>query len=92
MPFFELLQRLEAAGYRAYIPRADRDYSVTVGVRMLTLRHVLKEDNGVYKLNEKELELLQYYANSIEHLVESLTPTQADTDSTNLTNLNKEKL
>ena len=89
---FELLQRLEAAGYRAYIPRADRDYSVTVGVRMLTLRHVLKEDNGVYKLNEKELELLQYYANSIEHLVESLTPTQADTDSTNLTNLNKEKL
>ncbi len=87
---FELLQRLEAAGYRAYIPRADRDYSVTVGVRMLTLRHVLLEDNNVFKLNEKELELLQYYANSIEHLVDSLKAPQANTDSSNLTNLTNE--
>ncbi|MEE9335351.1 MAG: 1-acyl-sn-glycerol-3-phosphate acyltransferase [Granulosicoccaceae bacterium] len=88
---FELLQRLEAAGYRAYIPRADRDYSVTVGVRMLTLRHILHEDNGVYKLDEKELELLQYYANSIEHLVDTLSPTPADTNLINPTTLSNEK-
>ena len=82
---FELLQRLEAAGYRAYIPREDRDYAVTVGVRMLTLRHVLQEDNSVYRLNLDELELLQYYANSIEHLVDSLTPSQTNIHTTTLT-------
>jgi len=42
---FRLLKALEAAGYRAYIPRSDRDYAVAVGVRMLTLRHILL-DNG----------------------------------------------
>jgi glycerol-3-phosphate O-acyltransferase len=68
---FELLRSLEAAGYRAYIPRADRDYAVTVGARMLTLRRVLNQNNGEFSLNQDELELLQYYANSIAHLVKS---------------------
>jgi len=35
---FNLLQALNDAGYRAYIPRSDRDYAVAVGVRMFTLR------------------------------------------------------
>ncbi len=68
---FELLSNLESAGYRAYIPRADRDYAVTVGVRMLTLRRILNESNGEFSVNPDELELLQYYANSIAHLVAS---------------------
>jgi len=69
---FTLLQKLEQAGYRAYIPRSDRDYAVTVGVRMLTLRHILTDNNGDFKVNLKELALLEYYANSIKHLVDSL--------------------
>lgn len=69
---FNLLQQLERAGYRAYIPRADRDYAVTVGVRMLTLRHILHDDNGEFSVNQKELPLLEYYANSIKHLVEKM--------------------
>ena len=66
---FNLLQQLEDAGFRAYIPRADRDYAVTVGVRMLTLRHILNDVNGEFSVNQKELPLLEYYSNSIKHLV-----------------------
>ena len=70
---FSLLQTLEKASYRAYIPRSDRDYAVTVGVRMLTLRHILNDDEGLYSVNEKEVPLLKYYANSIKHLIDSLS-------------------
>ena len=69
---FKLLRALEKSGHRAYIPRSDRDYAVTVGVRMLTLRHILDDDNGMYTVNKNELSLLEYYANSIKHLVDSL--------------------
>ncbi len=65
---FELLTQLENAGYRAYIPRGDRDYGVTVGIRMLTLRHVLLENKGLLSVNHNDLPLLTYYANSIAHL------------------------
>jgi len=69
---FNLLQRLEQAGFRAYIPRSDRDYAVAVGVRMLTLRHILNDNDGEYSVNDAEITLLEYYANSIEHLVQQL--------------------
>ena len=69
---FTLLQELEDAGYRAYIPRSDRDYAVTVGVRMLTLRHILHDNDGEFSVNQQELPLLEYYSNSIKHLVDTL--------------------
>jgi len=69
---FNLLQQLEEAGYRAYIPRADRDYAVAVGVRMLTLRHILHDVDGELSVNEKEMPLLEYYSNSIKHLVQKI--------------------
>jgi len=64
----ELLDDLEARGYRAYIPRGDYNYAVDVGVRMLTLRHILIEDEGLLRTNPDERALLEYYANSIAHL------------------------
>ena len=42
----------------------------TVGLRMLTLRHLVLEEDGNYRANPKELMLLQYYANAIVHLFE----------------------
>ena len=65
---FTLLGQLEANGYRAYIPRGDREYSVTVGIRMLTLRRILIEEAGMYRANPNDTHLLHYYANSISHL------------------------
>ena len=46
---------------------ADRDYAVTVGLRMLTLRHFVTEADGLYRANEDERDMLRYYANAIEH-------------------------
>ena len=36
----ELMRRVEAAGAHVYVPRGDRDYAITVGLRMLTLREL----------------------------------------------------
>jgi len=69
-----LLQALKEKGHRAYIPRADRDYAVTVGVRMLTLRRILLEDDGYLRVNPAEHGLLAYYANSIAHLLPDKAP------------------
>ena len=69
---FDLLEKLESAGYRAYIPRGDRDYAVTVGIRMLTLRHVLQTKDGLLTVNKDNLHLMDYYANSIAHLIRNV--------------------
>jgi glycerol-3-phosphate O-acyltransferase len=51
-----------------YVPRTDRDYVLTVGLRMLTLRHLVRERDGPFTANPDELKVLAYYANSIAHL------------------------
>ncbi|MFM2120109.1 MAG: hypothetical protein RL722_1577 [Pseudomonadota bacterium] len=61
---------LDAVGARLYLPRQDQDYAIEVGLRMLALRRVLTQDgaDGLYRVAPGELELLAYYALSIEHL------------------------
>ena len=63
-----LIGELEQRGSYVHIPRADRDYAITVGLRMLKLRRLVAEDDGNYRTNPDELVLLQYYANAIAHL------------------------
>ena len=66
---FNLITELEAAGAHLHIPRHDRDYTLTTGIRMLTLRHVMiRTEDGLYHANPQETLLLRYYANSIAHL------------------------
>jgi glycerol-3-phosphate O-acyltransferase len=65
----QLLARLEAAGAHVYIPRGDLDYAVTVGLRMLRMRHLVDEKAGVFHARQEEMPLLAYYANSIAHFV-----------------------
>jgi glycerol-3-phosphate O-acyltransferase len=70
-----LIGELEGRGSYVHIPRADRDYAITVGLRMLTLRHlVLEEEDGNYRANPQEQILLKYYANAIVHLFEGAAP------------------
>ena len=64
-----LLQRLESA--HVYIPRRDLDYALTVGLRMLRLRRLVEDRDGLLAPREEELPLLRYYANSIAHLVQA---------------------
>ena len=65
-----IIERLERAAARVYVPRRDLDYALDVGLRMLLVRHLVDEKDGAYLARESELPLLRYYANSIAHLVE----------------------
>ncbi|HEY2928919.1 1-acyl-sn-glycerol-3-phosphate acyltransferase [Piscinibacter sp.] len=67
----ELVGKLEQRGARLYVPRSDWDYAVGAGLRMLTLRHLVDERDGLFVARSNEEALLRYYANSIAHL---LTP------------------
>jgi glycerol-3-phosphate O-acyltransferase len=64
------MARVEAAGGQVYVPRADRDYAVSVGLRMLILRGLVVERDGLFVADPDELTLLRYYANSVAHLVD----------------------
>jgi glycerol-3-phosphate O-acyltransferase len=68
---FRLMTELENAGAHVYIPRRDQDYAIVAGLRMLTLRHLVEETDGLYVAKTGEMPLLRYYAGSISHLVES---------------------
>ncbi len=64
-----LVQRLEARGAHVHIPRRDQEYAIEVGLRMLRLRHLVAEIDGLYSAEPDEIALLRYYANSIAHLL-----------------------
>jgi glycerol-3-phosphate O-acyltransferase len=65
-----LMQQVESSGGHVYVPRGDRDYAIDVGLRMLTLRRLVIEEDGLLRANPGELRVLAYYANSIAHLGE----------------------
>jgi len=68
----KLMLELEEAGAHIYIPRSDRDYAFTVGLRMLTLRHIVEESDGIFRTRAEDLAILEYYAASIAHHLEKL--------------------
>jgi glycerol-3-phosphate O-acyltransferase len=69
----ELQRCYEALGAHVYTPRSDADYSVLVGLRMMTQRQLLIERDGRYRLNPGEIAVVRYYANAIAHLTEPPT-------------------
>ena len=64
----QLMRTLDAGGAHIYVPRGDFDYALTVGLRMLRLRKLVEDRDGLYQIRSSELPLLQYYAHSIGHL------------------------
>lgn len=67
----ELIETLAARGVHVHIPRSDLDYAAGAGLRMLTLRRMVEEDDaGLFRANPRESVLLAYYANSIAHHLE----------------------
>ncbi len=58
---------LSARGIYSHIPRADEDYAVDVGLRMLTLRHIVTEADGTFSIPPESAPLARYYANAIAH-------------------------
>jgi len=58
----------QALGAHVYIPRDDAEYSVAVGLRMLTLRNLVVRDGETYRMEQNSEHVLRYYANAIAHL------------------------
>lgn len=65
----QLIGELASSGAYVHIPRGDRDYALTVGLRMLVLRHLVTESEGLYRAADNELTLLRYYSNGIAHFL-----------------------
>ena len=65
----QLVRTLEAEGAHVYVPRQDWDYAVGVGLRMLVMRRLVTEQQGLFVATAAEMPLLSYYANSIVHLL-----------------------
>jgi glycerol-3-phosphate O-acyltransferase len=66
----DLQRRYEQLGAHVYVPRGDPDYSVLVGLRMLTLRKLVQQAAGRYRVDPAGLSIVRYYANAIAHLDE----------------------
>ncbi|MFV2073023.1 MAG: 1-acyl-sn-glycerol-3-phosphate acyltransferase [Thermoanaerobaculales bacterium] len=64
-----LMDELAENGAKLHIPRRDREYAIEVGLRMLVLRHIVEEREGLFGQADGEAAALAYYANSIAHLV-----------------------
>lgn len=65
----DLIAHFEGRGARLYLPRGDRDYAFHVGLRMLSLRHLVEESGeGLFSVVATERPVLAYYANAIAHL------------------------
>lgn len=62
-----LLAKLPTA--HTHLPRDNRDYAAEVGLRHLVERGILREEGGKYVPVPAEMKILQYYANSIRHLI-----------------------
>ncbi|QBF33622.1 1-acyl-sn-glycerol-3-phosphate acyltransferase [Thalassococcus sp. S3] len=51
-----------------HLPRQDHAYMAEVGLRHLLKRHIIRQDGDIYRIDEKERPVCQFYANSIAHL------------------------
>ena len=65
-----VIEELGPTNAYVHVPRSDRDYAVTVGLRMLVLRRFVIESEGLYRTAPGEEALLSYYAKSIGHFLD----------------------
>ena len=64
----DLVAHFEKRGAKLYLPRGDRDYAFHVGLRMLALRHLVEESDGLFAATATDRPLLAYHSNAIAHL------------------------
>ncbi|WP_424944083.1 1-acyl-sn-glycerol-3-phosphate acyltransferase [Aliiroseovarius crassostreae] len=72
--FQTLAVDMERRGAHIHMPRNDLDYAVEVGLRLLMMRGLIVEDQGRYRVNAPDRVILAFYANSIAHLSDAMTP------------------
>lgn len=66
----ETIDRLALKGAHVHIPRADRDYAVDAGLRMLEMRRIVETgEDGIVRVTQGEERIVAYYANAVAHLL-----------------------
>ncbi|MHA1537825.1 MAG: 1-acyl-sn-glycerol-3-phosphate acyltransferase [Alphaproteobacteria bacterium] len=63
------LHDLEGAGADVYVPKGDENLAISRGLEQLRLRHLVGNEEGLYSAREGDVDLISYYANSIQHLL-----------------------
>lgn len=69
-----LIERLTARKVHVHVPRRDIDYALETGLRILTMRHLVLEEDGLLRASPTERVLIRYYANSIAHHLTDAAP------------------
>jgi glycerol-3-phosphate O-acyltransferase len=64
-----LTSSLESRGVWVLLRGGERD--VEDGLGLLAARRLITDDEGLYRICPREIELLRYYAASISHLIET---------------------
>jgi glycerol-3-phosphate O-acyltransferase len=77
----ELFEELSSGGAHLYVPRSDAAYFFDVGLRMLTLRRLVRHDAGGVGIVPGERPIVEYYANSIAHFFPARRDGTADADA-----------
>jgi glycerol-3-phosphate O-acyltransferase len=67
-----LIATLDQRQVHVHLPRGDLDYAVSAGLRMLVLRDLVSEAEGVFRARPEERVLIAYYANAIRHHLDGL--------------------
>jgi glycerol-3-phosphate O-acyltransferase len=62
-----LVDDLKARGVHVHVPRQDLDYAIEAGLRILLMRGLITEEDGLLMPSAEERVILAYYANSIAH-------------------------
>ena len=67
----ELVTSLSGHGAYVHLPRDSIGYAAEVGLRMLVLRNIVREDQAFFTVNPQETGLIDFYAASIAHLLDA---------------------
>ena len=62
-----LIEELQAQGAPVHVPTRGAELSVTTAFKMLRLRRMVIESDGLFSADPKSLDILSYYANAMEH-------------------------
>lgn len=62
-----LVEELRGHGVYVHVPRQDLDYALEVGLRIMQMRHLVAETEGLLRANPRENVVIRYYSNSIAH-------------------------
>ena len=63
----QLIDEIQAKGAPVFVSTRSRVQNIVSALNMLRIRRLVVESNGIYRADPQMLDVLSYYANSIDH-------------------------